>query len=300
MAREVANIGSLGEVKPGDYLGAFGQFARTMQAGMAGSAVDLATAPINVVAPLALKAATPMIGKTVSNIGKFMDFDQRALSLGQRVRATASAAKKTAVDQFGGRLETLATKNPDKAVSLQDVVAGIQKDLPEMTPEAQSVFRKVPILKDMLKDPLAEGYIDPSNVSLRDTQNIINYINTKVPKQIKYTNLDVVDAQHNIRAAQLEAFPEMSKARAEYGKFAEDYKLIKSALNPKATPDAIMSNFNNNIAVKDAAKRVLSPLIKDMIKLRGQKATVDWTRRLGLGAIGAEIIYEVGKKVVGR
>lgn len=244
--------------------------------------------------------ATKGVGKAIQNVGKFMDFDQRALDLGQRVRSTASAAKKAEVDKFGSKLDELTINNPNKTVSLQDVVAGIQKDIPDMSPEAQAVFRKVPKLKDMIKDPSQEGYIDPSSVPLKDTQEIINYINTKVPRNIKYNHLDIVDANHNIRAAQLQAFPEMKKIRESYGKFAEDYKLIKSALNPKATPNAIMSNFSNNIAVKDAAKRVLAPLIKDMIKLRGQKATVEWTKKLGLGAIGAEVVYATAMKMMGK
>lgn len=239
------------------------------------------------------------IGGTSANVGKFFNFDQKALTLGQKVRQVAGAAKQAAVDKFGSSLDSLAKKNPSTTVSLQGIVDGI-KNNPDLPYEASSVFKKTPILRDMLKNPGDKGYVSPAAVPLKDTQEIINYINTKIPKSIKANSLDILDVQHDVRAAQLDAFPEMSGVRAEYGKFANDYALVKSALNPKSTPNAIMTNFNNNIAVKDAAKRVLAPVVKDMAKLRGQASTVGWIKKIGLTGLGLETAYEVGRRVVGR
>jgi len=164
-----------------------------------------------------------------------------------------------------------------------------------MAPEAKSVLRRTPILKDMLSNPqLAD------NVSLQDTQKIINYINTKVPKTIKYNHLDILDALNDTRAAQLDAFPELQAVKNEYGKFAEDYKLVRSALNPRNTPNAILTNFNNNIAVKDAANRILTPALKDMSKLRGQVGTVNFLKKLGITATGVGGLGATYKAISGN
>lgn len=229
-----------------------------------------------------------------SNVGKFFNFDQKALSLGEKVRQVAAAAKQAEVDKFGADIDAQAAANPGKSVSLENVVSDIKTNLKDMPPEAQSVFRKVPILKDMLKEPGMEGYVDPANVSLKDTQGIINYINTKIPISIKANSLDVLDAQNDIRAAQLEAFSGMEKTRANYAQFAKDYKLLKGSLNPKATPGAILSNFSNNIPVKDAATRVLSPVMGDMAKLRGQVALANFLKKAGIGIVGTGVVAAGG------
>lgn len=284
----------------------FNQIGKNSAAGAVGSALDMATTPVNYAIPASKVAGAGVdaVAGGVTGLGKFFNFDQRALSLGAKVRQVAAAAKLSTVDKFGASVDAQATANPTKTVSLENVVNDIKSSLanPEsgITDEAKTVFRKTPLLNGMLKEPGSAGYIDPANVSLKDTQEIINYINTKIPKSIKASSLDVLDAQNDIRAAQLDAFPEMAQTRADYGKFAEDYKLIKSVLNPKSTPNAIMTNFNNNIAVKDAANRVLSPVVGDMAKLRSQAGIVGWLKKLGIGAIGAGAVYEVGKRVMGK
>lgn len=277
----------------------FGDIAKGTLAGSAGTIADTLTSTSS----LAFAAAKPVvatgkaIGEGANNIAQFFNFDQKALTLSDKVRAVAAQAKQNAVNQFGDSLDALAKANPSKSISLQHVIDNIKnnQDLPY---EANAVFNKTPILRDMLKNPNDQGYISPSSVSLKDTQEIINYINTKIPRSIKANSLDILDAQNDIRAAQLHAFPEMDVARAQYGKFAEDYKLIKSVLNPKSTPGAIVSNFNNNPAVKDAASRVLAPVIGDMSKFRGQVSAVNMLKKLvGAGIIGGAGVVGAGGAV---
>lgn len=284
---------NLGKVVTGERPAQYGDVyvgagASEPVASTAGLLTDTASIPggmegaVNIV-----KGGANLVKGGVKNIGKFFNFDQKALTISQKVRQVASASKQSAVDQFGADLDKLSKANPNKSVSLQNVIDDIRNN-PDLPYEARTVFNKTPILRDMLKNPGAKGYVDPSNVSLKNTQEIINYINTKIPKSIKANSLDILDAQHDIRAAQLNAFPEMEQARASYGRFAEDYKLIKSALNPKATPAAIRTNFSDNPAVKDAATRVLGPVMKDMEKYRKQVGTVKLIKRLtGWAAIGA-------------
>ena len=169
-----------------------------------------------------------------------------------------------------------------------------------MTSEAKGVFRRTPLLKDMLKNPGDKGYISPNNVSLGKTQEIINYINTKIPKNIKYNNLDVLDVQNDIRAAQLEAFPEMQQAREVYGKFANDYNLVKSALKPGSTLNTIKNNFSGNVEKQEAAKRVLGPILAEMKNYRRQIGTIDIAKKGAIAGVGVQGVYLILKKLFGN
>lgn len=304
-------IGNLGKVVAGQRPAQYGDVYQGAGvpkplAAAGGLATDIALTPGGTEGVINLaKGGVKTITGVTKNIGDFFNFDQKSLTLGDKVRAVAAQAKQIAVDQFGKAIDILAQQNPTKTVSLQDVIDGIKnnQDLPY---EAKSVFNRTPILRDMLKDPSDPDYVSPSSVSLQDTQQIINYINTKIPKSIKSNSLDILDAQNDIRAAQLDAFPEMDKVRAQYGQFANDYKLIKSALNPKSTPGAISSNFSDNPAVKDAASRVLAPVIQDMQNYRNQvgtakliKRAIGWTAVGALTAAGGGGVVEGYKKVTG-
>lgn len=266
-------------------------------ASAAGLATDVALTPGGVEGVAGLgKGAVKVAQGGAKAVGNFFNFDQKAITLSEKVRGVAAQAKQAAIDQFGNSISSLADANPTKAISLQEVVDGI-KGNPDLPYEAKSVFNKTPILRDLLKNPGDEGYMSPSNVSLKDTQEIINYINTKIPRSIKSTSLDILDAQNDIRAAQLDAFPEMEGVRQQYGKFAEDYKLIKSALNPKATPGAIASNFANNPVVKAAANRVLAPVVKDMSQYRNQVGLANFLKKAGIGIVGVGATVLGGGKV---
>lgn len=296
--------GNLGKVVTGQRPAQYGDVFKGAGlpgpiASAAGLATDVSLTPGGVEGVMGLaKGGVGLATGGAKAIGDFFNFDQKALTLSDKVRAVAAQAKQAAVDQFGDSLDALSKVNPTKSVSLQGIVDGI-KNNPDLPYEANAVFNKTPILRDMLKNPGDPGYVSPSAVSLKDTQEIINYINTKIPKSIKANSLDILDVQNDLRASQLQAFPEMDQARAKYGEFAEDYKLIKSALNPKATPGAIASNFSNNPAVKDAASRVLAPVIDDMAKYRGQANIAKWLKRfllVGAGGAAAAVGGEGGRK----
>ncbi len=301
-------VSNLGKVASGQRPAQFGDLYQGAGlpkplASAAGLATDIALTPGGTEGVMALgKGAVGLATGTVKNIGNFFNFDQKVLTLSDKVRAAASASHTAAVDKFGGQIDALAKANPTKTTDLSQVVLDINTNLQNMTPEAQSVFRKVPVLNDLLKDPSKSG-----TVSLEDTQKIINYINTKIPKSITYKNLDVLDAQNDIRAAQLDAFPEMGGVRQDYAQHANDYKLVRSALSPKSTPGAIATNFNGNPAVKDAASRILTPVLNDMQKYRNQVGTANaikkglgWAIGGAIGAAGAGAIYEGGKKLLGK
>lgn len=217
------------------------------------------------------------------NIGEAFNFDKKGLDLAQKARIVASQTHQAKIDSFGLSQEVIQKANPNSSISLADTVDSIKQNMVDMAPEAKAVFRKVPILKDMLKEPGAEGYIDPNNITLQDSQKIINYMNTKIPNTIKSNHLDILDAQNDIRAAQLDAFPDMQKVREIYGQHAKDYKLVKSSLRPGATVNAIKSNFANNTEIKDAATRIFTPdILKGMKNYRNKINAINVLKGIGI------------------
>lgn len=226
-------------------------------------------------------AAGKAIGGTATKVGEFFNFDKKGLDLASRVRTLAAKSHQGAVDTFGAEVDNLAKANPTLSVSIQHVIDDI-KNNQNLTDTAKTAFNKTPFLRDMLKNPGEPGYVNPNNVPLKDVQSIINHINTKIPRNIKANSLDILDAQNDIRAAQLDAFPVMAPIRDAYRVHAEDYKLIKGHLRPGATVNAIRSNFSGNVEVKDAAKRIFenSDVLKDAAKYRGQMGTVNFIKRL--------------------
>ncbi len=178
-------------------------------------------------------------------------------ALAKTVRTAAYKAKTDAVNEFGQGLDELAKANPDKTVSLRNVVDNINTNMAEMAPEAKSILRRTPVLKDLLDNPqLAE------NIPLEDTQKIINYINTKVPRNIKANHLDILDTLNDTRAAQLDAFPEMADVRSKYGEFKNAFDTIKGKLKQGSLIDNMAKDFGDS-EIKDNLKKVFT---EDMLK----------------------------------
>lgn len=165
------------------------------------------------------------------------------------------------VAKFGSALDKLAIKNPQASIDLSEFVSEIIKPDSTINPQAMAVFKKVPKLADMMANPeLAK------TVSIRDAQDIINYLNTKVPKNIKVNNFDLLDAINTVKAEQLQAFPEMAKVRARYAKFIEPYKNIKRYFGFNKTLPAIKGEVPFGGAQGwEAAKEILpAKTIKSM------------------------------------
>lgn len=191
----------------------------------------------------------------VKNAIKYMGGGEQA-KLAETVRKAAYQAKTDAVTQFGDSTDSLAKANPTRSVSLRQVVDGINSNVDEMAPEAKAVLRKTPILKDLINDPKLSD-----NVSLEDTQKIINYIGTKVPSTIKANHLDIMDALNDIRASQLDAFPEMQGVRDKYGEFKNSFNSIKGKLKQ----GALIKNMADDFGDAEIKKNVTKILNKDML-----------------------------------
>lgn len=210
--------------------------------------------------PQTLIKGVDTVGRGIANLDKVVNIKKGA-DFAQSIRASFIQAHSDKVATFGNQIEQLSGKYPTQMVSLQGMVDELNNTWGDLSPEARSAIKKTPYLKDMVnvKKPIS------TNIPLSKSQEIINYMNTKVPKTIRYNNLDVVETLNNIRGSQLEAFPEMEGVRAEYKKFIEPYNQVKSQFKFNKLLNAIKNNFGGS----EGRKAVEKILPKDVVKKVG-------------------------------
>lgn len=189
---------------------------------------------------------------------------QKSADFANTIRESFIKVHSDKVAEFGGQIDNLIIQNPTRSVSLQNVVDDIKTNLNDLTPEVKSVIRKTPYLRDMIK---TENPLSP-NINLKQTQEIINYMNTKVPKNIRANNLDLIDAVNNIRGAQLDAFPEMEGVKASYKTFIEPYNQIKNYFKFNKILNAIKNKFGGAEGQVAAEKILPKEVIR---KMRGYR-----------------------------
>lgn len=219
--------------------------------------------------------AAPVIGMLANapkNVGRLYGEKQGA-DFARSIRSAFIKTKTNAVERFGSQLDDLASKNPNKTVSIRGVVDDIVSNINDMAPEAKSVFRKTPVLRDLIKN--SDG---ADSVSLKDIQKISNYINSKVPRNIKANHIEIMDALSDIRAAQAEAFPEMAQLRAEYAKVAGPYSQVKNYFKFNRVLKAVENGFGG----KEGMSAIRSLLPDNVIKeMGGYRAAIKIIRSVG-------------------
>lgn len=153
------------------------------------------------------------------------------------VRGEFVKTKVNAVESFGKDLDSLVTKFPNNKISFNDIVSNISGSVNEISKEAMGIFNKTPYLRDALAGKR-------TNFTVKEVQDAINYLNTKVPKNIRANNLDVLDVISDLKASQLNAFPEeMAAARSSYAKVIEPYNNLKTQFRFNKLLKAIENNF---------------------------------------------------------
>ena len=205
---------------------------------------------IQKVAPILEKAAGNIFSP-VTNLaqGLLKTSEGNSVNFAQDVRNAFIQAHTDKVAQFGGDVEKLAQANPTKTTSLRNLVNNLNENMKDMAPEAKSAFRNNPILGKMLKNP---GLAD--NVTLQDAQGIINYMNKGVPANIKYQHLDIMDTLNQVKAAQLDAFPQMADVRADYSNFINPYNRLKAKFKLYNVLDQVSGGFGGPVERGDVNK----------------------------------------------
>jgi hypothetical protein len=208
--------------------------------------------------PQNMGRAIGSIGSGVANMPKVFNITKGA-NFAQEIRGAYTQAHTEAVNKFGIELDTLAKNSPKARVDLSEVIMNLKTD-PDVSSKTLSTLKKIPEIAKIWDSPTAAA-----KVPLKNTQNIINYIQTKVPREIKASNYDLMDTLNNIRGKQLDAFPELSGARAEYAKFIEPYKNVKQYFKFNRILGAMRDKFGG----AEGMKAVESILPKSAIKKIG-------------------------------
>lgn len=203
-------------------------------------------------------------GAGIANLPKVANYN-KGNAFANEIRQEFIKAHTNKVNEFGGMLDDLAAKNPTKMVSLQSVVEELDANWNELPSEVKSIVKKTPYLKDMVKAKSPKS----SKITLKQSQEIINYINTKVPKNIRANNLDVVDTVNNIKGSQLEAFPEMENVREAYKKFIEPYNQVKGQFKFNKLLTAIKNKFGGAEGQAAVDKILPKEVLKKMSGYRG-------------------------------
>lgn len=242
------------------------------------------------------QAAVGLAGKAIGIVGGTLEQlpaavnPAKAAQLAQSIRGAFVGVKKAAVDKFGSDIDNLATQNPDKTVSLTNVVDDINKNWQELSNNAKTAFKNTPILKDFVKQEDGAIPVDADKVSLSDVQKIINHLNTKVPANIKANDLDLLNTLHDVRASQLDAFPEMASVKSDYAKVAQPYKDVQNYFRFNRVLNGIKGDFGGDEGQQAVNKLLPSDVLKNIGNYKNALGVVDVAKKAaiatGVGALG--------------
>jgi hypothetical protein len=200
----------------------------------------------------------------------------------QDIRNRFVEAKQAATDKFGSQIERLAIENPEKSVDLSSIADDLNDNLMEYTQEFKNIVKKIP----GFDFDRASGKFTLGKTTLGKSQEMINYIKTKIPKEIKYQHLDLLDLESSLKASQLEAFPEMEVVRQSYAQFIQPYNQVKAQFKFNRLLKAIEGDFGGDEGL-NAVKQILP---QDVIKQMG-----GYKRAVKSAKVGKEILKELLK-----
>lgn len=179
-----------------------------------------------------------------------------------------------AVNKFGGDLEKWAVKNPNKSVDLTALVNELKSDTELSKQTAGRILNKTPKLDALIKDPNLVG-----SVSLKDSQEIVNHLRTK----LKSGGYEIQEAINNVKGSQLAAFPEMAETNAAYAEFIEPYKQVKNYFKV----NKILPGIENKFGGAQGNVRVEKILPKEIFKqINAYRAAVKATNPIKTVARG--------------
>lgn len=191
--------------------------------------------------------------------------DTKSVKFANEMRNAFLQAKENVVKKFGKGLDDLTNANPDKKIDLfnNNNIQNILTD-PNLPPEAKNIFSRTPILRDILS-----GNRSPE-ITLKESQDIINYIQTKVPSNIKASHLDIPEMLSELRVAQSQSFKEMDKLRSEYAKIAQPFSQVKNKFKLDNLLQSIDKGFDGPVG-REAVKELFKDNPKVLSKLGGYK-----------------------------
>lgn len=228
----------------------------------------------------------------------------------RKVRGAVTARKAQAVEEFGAQLDDLATKNPETRVSIansldklrMEITGGQMGDVViPPNPKIASIVNRSPTLKAYFNNPEAAN-----NVSLRESQAIINELRNKLPAMKKAglnvtsDDIPLFDLIDDIRGNQLDAFPEMEGVKQAYGQVLSKYNLIKNRIREGSFKRNLMNNFGDSPESKQAFEGLLtSDILKEVKNFKNTNKLLK-AAGLGIGSATVGAAWNYGSSLIPR
>ena len=209
-----------------------------------------------------------------------------------KVQKGFHTAKRNALDKFSSQLDGLAKNNPDRFVSLRDVVTRLREET-AFNPKLGSAVNRTDTLRRLVENPELAN-----QVTIKETQAIINQFKNKLPRG-KFTSDDIplFDALDDIRGAQLDAFPEMEAVRSAYANVIQRYNLFKlqgkNALEQQAKLfSSASTGFGRNPVLQKAAKDLVGNQLTDEIMgFANATSRLNALQRLAEFGVGGALVF---------
>jgi len=227
------------------------------------------------------EGATKSINKATKGASEFL----------RKVRGSVFSRKREIVDKFGADLDNLANAKPEQMVSIKNSLEKLSAEINGGTfgevvippnPKIASIVKRSPTLNKFINNPEIAD-----NISLRDSQAIINELRNKLPaikKQgfnVNSDDIPLFDLIDDIRYDQLTAFPEMQQVRQSYAKMISNYNLIKYKIREGSLKRQLINDFGDP-EMKEAFDSLIS---KDVMKeVKNFKRTHQMLKILGIAA----------------
>lgn len=186
-----------------------------------------------------------------------------APAFARKVREAFAKKRTDSFDTFEKDVDALSNKNPDKTIPLHNIMS-----------EAAATGNYDTKLKGLINsdEQLRKLVNNPEmakEMPLGEVQVLVKKLNKKIQGKYGSDWIEAKDFVHDIKAARMEAFPEMAEINAKYAETAEPYRLIKSKLKE----GALLKNLGSKFGDPELNLRAESLMTKDL------KAEVDNYRR---------------------
>lgn len=242
------------------------------------------------------------IGATLGAAGGYLSSALKGLKTATSSKAGAAFskqvaqslrnAKKAAVNTFGEHLDRLEKSFPDKTVSLRQVIDKVNATA-GTSPDLNSVVNRSQGLKRLVNNPELAN-----EVPLTEVQSIINEYKANLPQRLRsgkavdFNDFPVLDIADDIKAAQLDAFPELAPVREEYAKFSQQYETVKKAAADTGAYNAVAKRFGNPVA-EEASKKLLDPKTQQAITNFRRGLLLKKGLKIGGGLLATKKAYDI-------
>lgn len=207
----------------------------------------------------------------------------------QEVRNKFQQVKKQASSKFETDLNALEKANPNKRIDIKQAIENLVEDM-DLDPRLKTAVRRNETLKGLVEDPSKA-----SSVTVRQAQDIKNVLQnrlSKVKKEGLLTSDDIpfVDLLDDIKQSSLDAFPELSGIRKEYGEIMGRYNLVRNQLRVGRLINAMKRNFGDAEMQKAVEELVGSKTMQEIGGFKNALGLMDLASKSAAVAAGGAIL----------